>query len=107
MNGRAALMPNQPKTREGQVMSLAEFLLAQIAEDEAAWQDGAGLVTRTEFAKFSRHMLAECEAKRRIVERVAPPDELHDSGDCSECDVTRLLALPYADHADYQPEWRV
>jgi hypothetical protein len=61
-------------------------------------------------------VLREVDAKRRTL-------ELHDSDGAHECpaghdspgDVyagyerecltLRLLALPYADHADYQPEW--
>lgn len=38
-------------------------------------------------------VLAEVEAKRRIVFEVAMP-------------VLALLALPYADHPDYREEWR-
>jgi hypothetical protein len=126
-------------------MSLAEFLLARIAEDEDAakgpltqkwfavgtefpdddshpaemlrgYVDSKGLAVTEDgdgpsVWHIARHdparVLAECEAKRRIVERVAPPDELHNSGECSECDVTRLLALPYADHESFKEEWRV
>ena len=50
-------------------MTLTEFLLARIAEDEGKihgdWSDGRGLHIITE-EMFDR-MLAECEAKRRIV----------------------------------------
>jgi hypothetical protein len=57
-------------------------------------------------------VLAECEAKRRIV---AEHDDQHS---CTSwelasaepyvgCSVLRLLALPYADHPDYREEWRV
>lgn len=47
---------------------LVDFLLARITEDEAAWSGGLGLATRTDFATLSQHMLADCTAKRRIVE---------------------------------------
>ena len=52
--------------------------------------------------------LAECEAKRRIVDdamalgpdgRVMFPSRQHGY-------VMRCLALPYADHPDYREEWR-
>lgn len=58
-------------------------------------------------------VLAECAAKRRII-------ELHDDAlkhemdfgeqsalgaDLMHSDVLQLLALPYADHADYRSEW--
>jgi hypothetical protein len=108
-------------------MTLAEFLLARIAEDEAA--------VRAEYARpelDARRGLAECEAKRRIIEihgslvQVIPwVDEERNAEDarrghtwCTECgnvddqpvawpcDTLRLLALPYADHPDYSPEWR-
>ena len=50
-------------------MTLTEFLLARIAEDEGKihgdWSDGRGLHLITE-EMFDR-MLAECEAKRRIM----------------------------------------
>ena len=114
---------------------LAAFLLARIAEDEAVAER---CVRRNEFGDVTswhayRHQidaatlpsgavavpapgfLAECDAKRRIVEQ---HDGVHD---CSSvdweandmggagwigCDVIRLLALPYADHEDYHDKWR-
>jgi hypothetical protein len=84
-------------------MSLIEFVLARIAEDEEIVRL-KGITGR----RVERGQL-ECEAKRRIV-------ELHrakDNGFCTHCNwkwpcvTLRLLALPYADHPDYQPEWRV
>lgn len=53
-------------------------------------------------------VLAECEAKRRVVTAIARwldahPDEDHvPAGDDALC----WLALPYADHPDYREEWR-
>ena len=83
-------------------------------------------------AHIARHdparVLAECEAKRRIVE--IHPDEHGtcfacsdgDDGGCSDpeccgsgpipmfkdwpCPTLRWLALPYADHEQYRDEWR-
>lgn len=66
----------------------------------------------------AERMLAEVDAKRRIVELHEPID-----GHCSSClesendfygktyedapcITLRLLALPYADHPDYDPAWR-
>lgn len=110
-------------------MTLAEFLLARIAEDEAVARRGYGIrdgLATVDFDEYgdvlvigTERVLAECEAKRRIV-------ELHDSfyGVCQACigspprvgDVVkpalwpcttlRLLALPFADHPDYREEWR-
>lgn len=112
---------------------LAAFLLARIAEDEqvviaAPGTEGNELYVldddyRHNLIVISRtRVLAECEAKRRIV-------ELHHSvndGDCATCIVPgwgypthggnqpallpcitlRLLTLPYASHPDYREEWR-
>jgi hypothetical protein len=89
-------------------MTLTEFLLARIAEDErAANADWSNL------GYDPARVLAECEAKRRIL-------DLHRSGEvcdpCSgwlgtdpaaDCPTLRLLALPYADHPDYRAaEWK-
>ena len=41
---------------------------------------------------------AECKAKRRIVEYLSGSDP-------SEQPVMYFLALPYASHPDYRPEW--
>jgi len=64
-------------------------------------------------------VLAECAAKRRIVELHRGQKALWDDDEnplevveCPECGVLfpcptlRLLALPYADHPDYREEWR-
>jgi hypothetical protein len=114
------------------MMTLTEFLLARIAEDEEAAQGatiepvGSG---RTWFDGWSdahpvgRHIgrwaparvLAECEAKRLIVNLHWPghDEEPDPEGGCVECGeirghcLTRLyLAIPYADHPQFQPEWR-
>ena len=144
--------------REDGIMTLIEFLLARIAEDEAMartvadggsgqWQswnrswdpepvrdiatDGNRIAsvptTLDEF--MCRHdparVLAECEAKRRIVEyaiEVADYEgavislefgsaDLHAQPIAMAVketmdDVLELLALPYADHPDYLPEWK-
>ena len=129
-------------------MTLTEFLLARIAEDEAVAQKAGGdeweyaaccgamqiqtvrvdgtlgyeqhrAITR-DYEGLSdsveedagphvaRHdparVLAECKAKRRIVERYAFLAEYGDDGDARW--VLPLLALPYADHPDFQEEWR-
>ena len=41
------------------------------------------------------HVLAECQAKRRIIERVGNPNWAGFNN----------LALPYTDHPDYRQEW--
>jgi hypothetical protein len=103
-------------------MSLAEFLLARIAEDEDRIGDSAApprtwseTFIDSEAAKLGRPIPAaspvvkplaqarvECDAKRRLVEWAAAASAPEYQGY-----VLPLLALPYADHPDYQPEWRV
>src|SRR5690348_4216788 len=108
---------------------LVEFLLARIAEDEEAARESASvlLIIRTErcavlgsnehktYMHFDRHgpkrVLAECEAKRRIVEEhgggADPCDHAYDTSMMGwMCTTLRLLALPYADHPDYDSAWR-
>lgn len=112
---------------------LVEFLLARIGEDEESarqagsgewesWSHRAGGVdlrdlveNRKRFAEvpsdrdehIARHsparVLAECVAKRRIVEHVEPDPLTLSPGDDY---VLRLLAQVYADHPDYREEWR-
>jgi hypothetical protein len=70
-------------TNDTRTMTLSEFLLARIAEDE----ESRG------YTEESRgQVLAECEAKRRIV--------IHEydraSGDDTQ--IVRILAAVYADH---------
>jgi len=122
---------------------LAEFLSARVAEDEEfAWEavqrpwfaednfvDGVsgGSIARFEIKADARHVarwdparvLAECAAKRAIVEmHVRGIRETVDPGlvpdlDCAECDqpfpcpTLRLLAQPYADHPDFDSAWGV
>ena len=103
-----------------ETLTLTDFLLARIAEDEADAR--AGLV-----AEGSWRVLAECEAKRRIVElhsiREASPSCSQCGGYTATtdgqrgivhhgyaipwpCPTLRALALPYADHPDYREDWR-
>ena len=108
-------------------MTLTEFLLARIAEDEAVAREVEALVApayRYEDAEGSAasihwdddysqggytitaaRALSECEAKRRIVERYA---HLIDHGDSADARwVLPLLALPYAGHEGYDQAWAV
>jgi hypothetical protein len=119
-------------------MTLAEFLLARIAEDEwvANGLNGAtriigntpdfygvgGPAAADFWQRFDpARVLAECEAKRRIVElhvateravaTIAPLDDvIGDAFSQSALAVTtgvlQLLALPYADHPEFREEWR-
>lgn len=93
--------------------TLTDFLLARIAEDEAAAVCGHGPGCPNQDFEFSPGLTdcnqlnlgpnrwrAECEAKRRIVERCRA------SNGYWGYDVERFLALPYADHPDYREEWK-
>ena len=87
-------------------MTLTEFLLARIAEDERRVGFVRGFIPdegdQGEYINPAR-VLAECEAKRRIVEHCDFDHLARSPGDPY---VLRLLALPYADHPDYREEWR-
>jgi len=102
--------------RRGRVVTLADFLLARIADDEAAaahakealgWTDSTSVqIAGREFYDPAR-VLAECEAKRRIVELFPNHPDHSDGWGNAGGRVLELLALPYADHADYrEDEWR-
>lgn len=60
-------------------------------------------------------LLAECDAKRRIVEQMVPmvaqlerwvEDEWGPMGDDNPGRLLRVLALPFADREGYREEWR-
>lgn len=111
-------------------MNLADFLLARIAEDETAARaalqrgstvyDWAVLRDRHFILADSHHIprwkparvIAECDAKRRIVTDVGvvvldPFGVQWPEGYKEALEHTlRLLALPYADHPDYDEAWR-
>lgn len=98
-------------------MTLVEFLLARIAEVEEAARRSTDLGDM-ESLWYPDTILADCEAKRRIIGLHEPGGQYvwGDGPACSTCgdvvtvqwpcDTLRTLALPYADHRDYQPEWR-
>jgi hypothetical protein len=125
------------------MVDLAEFLLARIGEDEAVaghcsgpgWRyrlclgidqvvdaaDDDGFVATFDLDMDAMHaarwnprrVLAECAAKRRVVEFEAGVTGVVEavrqvvpvSGKPGTT-VLRLLALPYADHPGYREEWR-
>ena len=130
-------------------MTIVEFLSARIAEDEAT-DPACGRLENVEHHEVDcleltaivrsdakcdcegpRRWLAECQAKRAIVDMHKPTtledlwgaaradlakrlvcdyDSSPDShlGDTAEwpCTTLRHLAAVYADHPDYQEEWR-
>lgn len=70
--------------------------------------DDAAHIARWDPARI----LAECEAKRRLVEHVQdqwdqPYGEPEPFLPIEWTDVLKLLAQPYADHPDFRPEWRL
>jgi hypothetical protein len=108
-------------------VTLVEFLLARIAEDEdRAKYETPHWADCDHFRYFSEgglpctcmlgnRLLAECEAKRRIIDLHgdAMARDPFDPDVCAYCNdaphpclTLRLLTLPYADHPDYQQEWR-
>lgn len=100
-------------------MTLVEFLLARIAEDEAALETarrmgvpplpmgsriGSGIGNHPTMSET--RMAAECDAKRRVVDLYREAVEFFWFAERSALEpVIKLLARPYRDHPDYQQEW--
>ena len=101
-------------------MTLTEFLLARIAEDEA---EANATIAKGRGASYplhvrARRVLAECEAKRQIVDEYRTvtlgeepdldkmPDEIFTGLLYGLTDAMQWLAVPYADHPDYDEAWR-
>lgn len=89
--------------------ALAGFLSSRIAEDESDARLVATLGFDPHVLPGPHHpdrVLAECEAKRRIVEVFDAyrfeHDTDHDAGFIAYREVCQSLALPYADHPDYR-----
>lgn len=97
--------------------ALTAFLLARIAEDETVAREGAacddddhagiwsgdiGWDDLPVMTIHSARVLAECDAKRRIVNL----DEMDGGADDGHVHALRCLATIYADHPDYREEWR-
>jgi hypothetical protein len=118
--------------------TISDFLLARIAEDEAVASEDAELTIWGKrpnleqslytwgndygggFGITQSRVLAECEAKRQIVEGFVQARQLADS--LPGVDTVAVLAFSaanaflvvlyalasvYADHHDYQQEWRL
>jgi hypothetical protein len=108
------------------VLTLSEFLLARIAEDEQRARDFEEHYARARNGEYGRggsewnaptwhgaesigflpaRVLAECEAKRQVVE------DFTEGGNSEEEDnmlrwVVKVLAGVYSDHPDYRDEWQ-
>lgn len=111
-----------------QTLTLAEFLLARVGEDEEmaraalphfpgeveivanVWEDACAHIARHDPAR----VLAECEAKRRIVEEyegaIAAQRGRTDAsaivGAFALLSAIRALASVYSDHPTFRDEWR-
>jgi hypothetical protein len=115
-------------------MTITEFLLARIAEDEAeaaevlrGAQDASLALQEPRYLgttqigwhawpaveRITARVLAECEAKRRIV---AEHSSYMSGNYCTahdgrylvdQCPTLLTVASVYADHPDYRDEWRV
>src|SRR5690606_25266464 len=103
-------------------MTLVEFLMERIAEDEEIRRR---ILDRAGYAKVAvggavsyvdphaDRLLTECEAKRRIVNQARGWLDEGPDGTAADAvardvyeSVARRLALPYADHPDYNEAWR-
>jgi hypothetical protein len=103
---------------------LTHFLLERIDEDERharklAEADRRPVLSLASTVNHPGRILLECEAKRQIVEHCKHGDWTDPMEGTSETlrsllleenardgDVLALLALPYADHPDYDASWR-
>lgn len=103
-------------------MTITEFLLARIEEEEVALGLNLGdavplpqaRATAAAESMYRRRKRAECEAKLLIVSmhaepigRAGPPIGCPECGGAQlqPCRTMRALALAYLDHADYDPAW--
>ncbi len=89
-------------------LTLADFLLARIAADERAARalaehDRRPVLSLAMTVNHPERILAECEAKRRIVEQVS---DVKWAGYAVRDVILGYLALPYTDHPDYRDDWR-
>lgn len=94
------------------------FLTARLDEDEASIAEGdCPCVDGGLMPTCPERVFQEVEVKRRIVELHKGDHQCstyNHHGDIDsyalaldgDCSTMRLLALPYADHPDYQREWK-
>lgn len=91
-------------------MNLVEFLLARIEEDETEARVVSptirGYVSYADGRDARRvaRVLAECDAKRRIIDWHDLAERQY--GPRTAAGILEILALPYAEHPDYRDEWR-
>lgn len=94
---------------------LAEFLRARLADIEQDIRDSRALTPGELHWSMPDwldrdYLLADVEAKRRIIDLIALNADgqplYRDSGAEVWDDVLRLLALPFAGHPHFREEWR-
>lgn len=93
---------------------LTAFLTARLDEDEAAARAAMPTGGRRNGKMTQRRVLADIEAKRRIVAEFEQVHVDYRTAHTPTLEGQRLgllkavavLALPFADHADYREEWR-
>ncbi|MFC8599452.1 MULTISPECIES: DUF6221 family protein [unclassified Isoptericola] len=100
--------------------TLTEFLLARIDEDATTARTVPPGAVRAVGYDADR-LLAECDAKRRIVELAYEATGLDMTVDLDRAvtaradsgvefvgeRILRALALPYVHHPEFRPEWRL
>jgi hypothetical protein len=80
---------------DGQVINVASTERRAVSHHIANWDPGRAL--------------AEVEAKRRMLDFLVKLDDIATDSDLWNLDTEKpfkLMALPYAGHPDYRPEWR-
>lgn len=109
-------------------LTLSEFLLERINNEETVARvaqidpdrlDGWPAVAAAHVLIHApEHVLAECAAKRQILDLHFASSSFSDAWDpaCTEetylahpdnCEVRKIMAAVYADHPDYREEWSV
>lgn len=103
--------------------AIAEAAIEDDCGQDGGFEDASWLTTGKAGCRFGeaaaaliraravpRRMLAEVDAKRRIIDLIALNGDgqplYRDSGAQVWEDALKLLALPYADYPDYRTEWR-
>lgn len=97
-------------------MTLTEFLLARLDEDERAYRDfrdvhgGVGVSPRLVDVASKRSVVYHCSADAQCTVHESRDDECADCAAAwhvgiNDDRVLRYLARPYAGHPDYREEW--
>lgn len=99
-------------------VDVTEFLLARLAEDEAALSEAEAPGTTGGAADRTRRRRAELRAVRAVIELHRGAADIWgfhgcltcgnvaDTTDGYPCPTVRALAAVHADHPDYRAEWR-